>query len=809
MKKNSFVLLLAFLILLLGQPAKADKLFQMGKGFEIKLSDEWEQQRNTLTNGSEDIIYALYDMSALGVDLDSVDYTSFVKELLESLEFKAENYRTYDPLNGFHTTIMDVEMPMGITIKAQGAALVKHSYICIILYYSVNADDILTEDDIIDLVYCISFNESNDSIMESSSNIQTENGVLLAKTPLLVELDEDEYNYVYLGMSEDSKTLKRISYSNDQIKEILTFGESTDMIIWRIGTDGLVQNRAPNVKIRIKENRVQDNIDIRNVDQAEQKSIWDELVSDFRPDGKYMTETINGIPYASFTFPMGFQKRYMTIISGDLIYVYLESPDELTEDDLDFLHAVLESITAPEAPPDSTQKVEVTVDGILFTVHVPDTYSIYTSALGKTGIYGDLDTEKMDAYLQQLGSCMYGEHTERGHQLWVNITDRSPGLGKNPSKEMIDSYYDGMVSGRGQYTKENYEGQNYYLFADGKSIYPNGINYRIATFLGYYEISIRWESGTGTRTAVDIAELKNMIRSVEIQKDESDSISTESLDKLAQMLEENGSSKPDVETDQQTATGQDDGWYSIPQRQSKPELISVKWSEEERKVVVQFRKNGIPGRYELWHCFDKKTEGNISGGGYSIDEDMGEDIIEIHQGMLDAIPGETLSIWIRAFQEDGTDIESNTLELQIPINDTVSPITIFSCSVADLNLSALENLYDQVAKVYYSEGYDAFKKAEAKYYKTAVRSKFVSSDSVTVLVISPDGMKEAFHASGTPDIQEGDYNYFNDNLAYVFAFRRIPLEEGQYTLKIFDDRERCLIGCWHFNVIGSVPTDTD
>lgn len=349
MRKNAFILFLVFVILLPGQPAKADKLFQMGNGFEIRLSEEWQQSTNMLVRGSRAIFFASLDASGIGTDLDSVDQTSYAKTLTESMGIKTENYRSYDPLNGFHTTIMDMEMsPGGITISGMGALIILHPFICILFYFSEDANDIITEDDIIDLVYRISVNASNQSAAEKALNAQTENGVYLSKTPLLVGLDEEAYDYVYSGMPEDSATLKRISYSYDQIMQYLTMGEGTDMIIWRTGTDGLFNNQAPSVKIRIKENRVRDNADARIALPYELKLTWDELISSFRSDGEYTTETINGIPYAAFTFPIGFQKRYVTILNGDLIYVFLESPDELTEDDLNLLHNVLEGITVAE-----------------------------------------------------------------------------------------------------------------------------------------------------------------------------------------------------------------------------------------------------------------------------------------------------------------------------------------------------------------------------------------------------------------------------------------------------------------------------
>ena len=234
--------------------------------------------------------------------------------------------------------------------------------------------------------------------------------------------------------------------------------------------------------------------------------------------------------------------------------------------------------------------------------------------------------------------------------------------------------------------------------------------------------------------------------------------------------------------------------------QAGPELLSARWSEEDKKVIAEFRKNNVQGQYQLWECFDRKSDENISGGGYEIQEDNGEDTIEVRQGMLDAIPGETLSIWIKVTREDGTVVESNVQEIQIPITNAVSPITVTACNVEDLDASVLEKLYEQVAEVYYNEGYDALKAIQSKYYRAAVNAEFITSDSVTVLMISPNGMKHAFFACGKPDVKEGDYEYFNDSLASAFAFRRVPIMEGQYTLRIYDTNERCLIGTWYFNV---------
>lgn len=280
-------------------------------------------------------------------------------------------------------------------------------------------------------------------------------------------------------------------------------------------------------------------------------------------------------------------------------------------------------------------------------------------------------------------------------------------------------------------------------------------------------------------------------------------ISAEMEDMLKQMVESSTFNKHVAETIEPSAVQRDNMLNFTEQDQIRPELLSVRWSDEDKEVVVEFKKNGISGTYMLWECFDTKSEENVSGGGFDIEEDNENDIIEVRRGMLDAVPGETLSIWIRVIREDGTYIESDPLELQIPITNTVSPITVSSCNIVDLDKSVLEELNNQVAEVYYNEGLDALRAAEAEYYKKAVNSEFVTSDTVTVLLISPNGMKHAFSAAGKPNVKEGDYLYFNDGLASAFAFRSIPIEDGRYTLKVYDPDEMCLIGIWHFNVKAS------
>ena len=237
---------------------------------------------------------------------------------------------------------------------------------------------------------------------------------------------------------------------------------------------------------------------------------------------------------------------------------------------------------------------------------------------------------------------------------------------------------------------------------------------------------------------------------------------------------------------------------SSAKNQIRPEILSIKWSEEDQGVIIKYKKNGVSGAYWRWLGYGNKNNATPSGGN-DIEEDTGAEIVEYCEHSLDFIPGETITFWIRAVQ--GNDyIESDPQDLYIPISNKKSPITVTACYVADLDASVLEKLYDEVAVVYYNEGYDAYKAIATPYYKEAVNTNFVTSNAVTVLITSPSGTKHAIRAYGDTSVKEGDYLDFRDGLASSFAFHSLPIEKGEYTLQLYDTNERCLLGTWYFNV---------
>ena len=163
------------------------------------------------------------------------------------------------------------------------------------------------------------------------------------------------------------------------------------------------------------------------------------------------------------------------------------------------------------------------VDGRTWEVVLPPEYLPYTSELGQNSpllkISGATQTE-MDQYISALGCSVCCIHVHSGHQLWLSVKDHSADLGRvNPGvslpQDIVKTYYDGTTLSRGPYTVETVGGRDYYLFADGESTNAGGICYRISTFIGHYEVMLRWESGTGARTEEDIDTLKAIIRSVQ------------------------------------------------------------------------------------------------------------------------------------------------------------------------------------------------------------------------------------------------------------------------------------------------------
>lgn len=170
----------------------------------------------------------------------------------------------------------------------------------------------------------------------------------------------------------------------------------------------------------------------------------------------------------------------------------------------------------------NAEELSFQAEGHRFTVNIPEPYLAYTVELGAESPMmrmSGADAAEMDAYMAALDCAVCCLDSKNMHQMWLTIKDRSVGLGRAPEggslpADVLDAYYEGLGLIRGAFTVETIDGREFHLFANGRSIYSGGINYFISTFMGHYEISLRWESGTGSRTEEDIAVLKEIIASV-------------------------------------------------------------------------------------------------------------------------------------------------------------------------------------------------------------------------------------------------------------------------------------------------------
>ena len=167
-------------------------------------------------------------------------------------------------------------------------------------------------------------------------NMETEHGYYLYKIPLLVDLSEDDFNIVYAGMDEHSKSVERCPYSFAQIRLLLTLGYPPEMLIWRIGENGLAR-QAARIDIRIKE---------KKFEGLPESVVLASVVPAMARNGAYQMETVHGIRYAVFEYIAAENEiRYAAVMDGRMVYICLSSPEPLTQADYGMLNTVLNHIS--------------------------------------------------------------------------------------------------------------------------------------------------------------------------------------------------------------------------------------------------------------------------------------------------------------------------------------------------------------------------------------------------------------------------------------------------------------------------------
>ena len=345
MAKRAILILAALLMVFTG--AAAEKATNLNNGLMLTCPDDWEINNFTWTKGDEMLLVYPADLTAAAVDISAVDkhdlLTSFGSQFRIS---DLDDFQSYYPLNGFYVTTAAGTME---SVPCQIALLLNETSLCVLAYFDLSGGG--SQRDILDFVDWFSpaagGAAGGTAASETAAQIRKEgNRYYLDKVPLTLDLSEDEFDIVYLGITEDSESVRRSPYSLEQINAVLSAGITTDMVIWRTGTDGL-PDRAPSVRIRIKDQKYE-GIDFRVLSESALKETCDALFVSMAQDGQYQMETVNGIPYARFRFNAGNEIRYATILNGDIIYVFLKYPDGLTEDSEAMLRTVLENLKTVE-----------------------------------------------------------------------------------------------------------------------------------------------------------------------------------------------------------------------------------------------------------------------------------------------------------------------------------------------------------------------------------------------------------------------------------------------------------------------------
>lgn len=331
----TIVLLVAF-----STSAVCDASHDLGSGVSIDLPNGWTESSGTWINGdSEMLMPFVLDIKSLGKDPATMDMDNLLATMAQSFgAIGTTEVQDEETTNGFQVKSMKTTL-QGNPLEV--ALMWNDSIVCVLAYVRASS---LNNRNVMEFVKGIRY--TGVSVPNDTGNYVDSEGYYLYKTPIRIRLTENDYNIAYLGMPENSPSVIRSGYSYGQIDAVLSFGEKTDMIIWRIGEDGLA-NRAANVRIRIKDQKY-DGIDMRSLPEDQTKLLWDAIVTSMSRDGSYRTETINGIPYAYFDFMTENQIRYVTIVNGDIIYIYLITTDKPTEEDMDLLRTVLESLSIAE-----------------------------------------------------------------------------------------------------------------------------------------------------------------------------------------------------------------------------------------------------------------------------------------------------------------------------------------------------------------------------------------------------------------------------------------------------------------------------
>ena len=238
--------------------------------------------------------------------------------------------------------------------------------------------------------------------------------------------------------------------------------------------------------------------------------------------------------------------------------------------------------------------------------------------------------------------------------------------------------------------------------------------------------------------------------------------------------------------------------FSACAGEARPEITSIQWSEEKDGVVLAIRKNGIEGNYSIICRYGSVDDPWHGAGGDTLD--ASDETFEYCWNYAGLIPGETYSFQVTVATPDSETVFSEEKEVKIPISDAESQVKILRCSVPDLSAGKLQAMQEKLLKIYFDEGMEAYDAACNDEYALAVSAEFEAEGMATVQVIAPGGDQKTFTAGTFPlDDHQSDIDDFAWNLATGFVFT-LPIEQGEYTVRLYDWEQKCFISSFCFNV---------
>lgn len=168
---------------------------------------------------------------------------------------------------------------------------------------------------------------------------------VLQAGPFTVTLDDSRYNILVPGMTLSEPAVFRCGIPADMVDAYMSM-QNLNLLMF--GIDERVPPKF-DISIRIKDNKYE-GVDLRRCSAVEATSLLNVIYGSFSTTATDKEiVTINGVPYLKFNWMNGTQLRYVTIVNGDMIYIWATRDDgNINAEDAALLLDVVESVMYPQ-----------------------------------------------------------------------------------------------------------------------------------------------------------------------------------------------------------------------------------------------------------------------------------------------------------------------------------------------------------------------------------------------------------------------------------------------------------------------------